>query len=191
MTDPLHRLDRRRTALVVIDLQERLLPAVVYAARVTRATRLLLRAATVLDLPVVSTTQYEKGLGPTVGEIAELLPARTARLDKTAFSCFDDARFEGLLAAAAPGAATLLVAGVESHICVAGTVFGALRNRLAVEVVTDAVSSRGVGDSEVGLRRMERGGALLTCSEMAVYELLGGSGTAEFKEMLPYFKGEP
>ncbi len=187
-TDPLHRLDRSDVALLVIDPQEKLLPAVVEPDRVVGAVRLLLRAARVLGLPVVATTQYERGLGPLVKPIAELLPEGTQRLEKTAFSCFDADGFADLLAAAAPGRRTLVVAGIESHICVAGTVLGALRRGLAVEVVTDAVSSRAVADHAVGVGRMEAAGALATTAEMAVYELLGGSGTAAFKELLPAFK---
>ena len=189
MTDPLHRLDPATTALVVVDLQEKLLPAVSAPERVTRATVLLLRAAAVLGLPVIATTQYRLGLGGIVKEVLDLLPAGADALDKTAFSCFDDPRFERDLAARAPGARTLLVAGIEAHICVAGTVLGALRRGFAVEVATDAVSSRVSSDTEVGLRRMERAGALLTTAEMSVYELLGGSATPAFKALLPYLKG--
>ena len=188
VTDPLAHLARATTALVLVDLQEKLLPAVVDSERVTRATRLLLRAAHVLKLPVIATTQYRKGLGEVVAPVEELIPMDAARLDKTAFSCFDDARFDDVLRRAAPGAATLLVAGIETHICVAGTVLGALRRGYGVEIVTDAVSSRATSDHEVGLKRMERAGTLPTTAEMAIYELLGGSSSAEFKALLPYFK---
>jgi len=184
------RLERKTTALVVIDLQEKLLPAVLESERVVKATRLLLRAASVLRLPVLLTTQYKKGLGATVGGIEELVPPEAPRIDKASFSCFDDERFASLLAASAPKAETLLVAGIEAHICVAGTVFGALRRGLAVQVAADAVSSRKAIDLATGQRRMEEAGALVTTAEMAVYELLGRSDSAEFKAMLPYFKGE-
>jgi nicotinamidase-related amidase len=188
MTDPLLRLDAATTAVVLIDVQEKLLPLVIDPDATVAATRLVLRAADVLALPVVLTTQYQAALGATVARVAELVPARAARLDKTAFSCFDDERFAALLAAAAPGAKTLLVAGIEAHICVLGTVLGALRNGFSVAVLCDAVSGRGSRDRDLAFRRMERAGALLTTSETAVYEMLRGSGGAAFKAMLPWFK---
>lgn len=187
MSDALHRLERGSTLLLIVDMQERLLPAVEGAPGVTRATRLLLRAAELLEIPVIATTQYAKGLGPIVAPIRELLPAATSGLDKTAFSCFDDPGFAPLLSALGE-APTLLVTGIETHICVAGTVLGARRLGLSVQVVVDACAARSCGSHELGLKRMEQAGALLTSAEMAVYELVGSSATQEFRALLPYFK---
>ena len=127
---PFENLDPHRgvpVSLTVEDLQDKLVPAVVAPERVIRATRLLARAAQVLWIPVVATTQYEKGLGPIVTAVAELLPKDVVRLDKTAFSCFDDPRFDRLVREAAPRARTLIVAGIEAHICVGVRPLSAIR----------------------------------------------------------------
>jgi nicotinamidase-related amidase len=179
------RLDPRRTALVVVDLQEKLLPAVVDRERVVRNSLLLLRLARTLGLPVVLTTQYAKGLGPTIPEV--LHEAGVPPLDKVSFGCFGDDAFVERLRGLERG--QLVVAGIESHICVAQTVLGALGAGYEVHVASDAVSSRTADNRQVGLARMERAGALLSSAEMAVYELLGRSDSASFKAMLPLLKG--
>ena len=179
-------LHRDRAVLVVVDLQERLLPAIAEKERVLGAGLLLLRAARELELPVVLTTQYEKGLGPTVREVLAEAPAVTP-VDKVAFGCFGSEDFLARLSAF-PGRDQLLVAGIESHICVAQTVLGALAKGYHVHVAADAVGARTPDNREVGLRRMERAGAVLSSAEMAVYELLARSDGAAFKRLLPYLK---
>jgi nicotinamidase-related amidase len=175
-----------RTALVVVDLQEKLLPAIAERERVLRNSVLLLRLAETLSLPVVLTTQYQRGLGPTVPEIREAARA-TEPLDKVSFGCFGSAEFQARLASL-HGRDQLLVAGIESHICVAQTVVGALEKGYTVHVAGDAVGSRTEDNRAVGLRRMEKAGALLSSTEMAIYELLGRSDAAAFKKMLPLLK---
>lgn len=179
-------LDPRRTALVVVDLQEKLLPAIEAHERVLANSLLLLRLARILELPVVLTTQYQRGLGPTVPEVRAL--AEVEPLDKTSFGCFGDDAIRARLAALA-GRDQLLVAGVESHICVAQTVLGALAAGYRVHVASDAVGSRLDSNRQVGLARMERAGALVSSAEMATYELLARSDGPAFKAMLPYLKG--
>ena len=97
---------------------------------------------------------------------------------------------EGVLDGLVGASGTLLVTGIEAHICVAGTVLGALRAGYDVAVAVDAVSARSSRDADVGLGRLQQAGALLVSAEMAVYELLHASGTSEFKAMLPYLKGK-
>jgi nicotinamidase-related amidase len=179
------QLDRRSAALVVIDLQEKLLPAVVERERVVRNSLLLLRLARTMEMPVVLTTQYAKGLGPTVPEV--LHEAGVPALDKVSFGCFGDEAFVARLRSLERR--QLVVAGVESHICVVQTVLGALADGYDVHVASDAVSSRTTDNRHVGLARMERAGALLSSAEMVVYELLGRSDSAAFKAMLPFLKG--
>jgi nicotinamidase-related amidase len=181
------RLERERTALVVVDLQQKLLPAIAESERVLRNSLLLLRLARVLDLPVVLTTQYRKGLGATVPEVAAAA-AGVEPLDKVSFGCFGSEEFLARLRAL-DGRDQLLVAGIESHICVAQTVLGALEHGYRVHVAGDAVGSRSESNRQVGLSRMERAGALLSSAEMAVYELLARSDGHAFKQMLPYLKG--
>jgi nicotinamidase-related amidase len=181
-------LDAKRVAVLVIDLQERLLPAIDGHQRVLSNSLLLLRLARELALPVVVTTQYRKGLGETVPAVREL--AGVDALDKTSFGCFGDEAFCTRLDAL--GRDQLLVAGIESHICVMQTVLGALASGRRVHVVSDAVGSRTEANRQVGLARMERAGALVSSAEMALYELLGRSDGAAFKAMLPHLKaGSP
>src|SRR5271169_332000 len=179
------RLDPAQTLLLMIDLQEKLLPAVVERDRVLKNALLLLRLARTLEVPVVLTTQYERGLGKTVPEV--LAESGEPPMDKTSFGCFGDETFQKRLRNL--GRRQLVVAGIESHICVAQTVLSALDEGYLVHVASDAVSSRTAENKSVGLARMERAGALLSSAEMAVYELLGRSDTAAFKAMLPHLKG--
>jgi nicotinamidase-related amidase len=178
-------LDPQRTVLVLVDLQEKLLPAIDDAPRLLANVRLLLHLSRVLELPVIATTQYRRGLGDTVAEVQELLPGPA--LDKTSFGCFGDAGFRAQLREL--GRDTLLVAGVESHICVAQTVLGAIADGRLVHVAADAVGSRTAANRAIGLARMEHAGAVVSSAEMAVYELVGKSDGPAFRALLPHLKG--
>jgi nicotinamidase-related amidase len=180
-------LDAKAAALLVLDLQAKLVPAIFESERVIRNARLLLRLAEILKLPTILTAQNAAGLGPTVPEIHSLAP-NVEPIDKTSFGCFGESQFARALKHSAPQANTLLVAGIESHICVTQTVLGALDAGYLVHLAEDAVSSRTAENWRVGLKRMERAGAVMSSTEMMVYELLGRSGTPEFKAMLHFLK---
>jgi nicotinamidase-related amidase len=180
-------LDRSRVALILIDLQYRLLDTMHEPRRVLANCSLLIRLARALNLPLILTTQYASGLGGIHPEILNLIDAARP-FDKLSFSCFGDPNFSRHLSSAAPHANMLLLAGVESHICVAQTALGALSAGYLVHAAADAVSSRTVGNWQLGLERMERAGTVIMSTEMAVYELLGRAGTQEFKAMLSYLK---
>src|SRR5215472_3651938 len=180
-------LDPARTALVVVDIQEKLLPPIHEAERLLRNSRLLLRLAGLLNLPVLATTQYARGLGGTVPEIAELLPRSTAVLDKLEFSCFGSDEFCAA-SAMLPDREQLLVCGMETHICVLQTTLAALERGYIVHVAADAVGSRSELNWKIGLDRMRDAGAVISSTEMALYELMQGSGTAAFKQILPWLK---
>jgi nicotinamidase-related amidase len=178
-------LQPARTALLAIDLQERLLPAIQDHARVVHNSVALLRLARILELPVILTTQYQRGLGPTVAAVLAEVP-EPQPLDKTSFGCFGDEAFRARLQAL--GRKQLVVCGVETHICVAQTVLGAVEAGYEIHVAADATGARSEANRDVGLRRMERAGAVLSSTEMAIYELLGRSDSADFKRMLPFIK---
>jgi len=172
--------------LAVVDIQERLLPPIFEKERMLRNSQLLVRLANILCVPVVVTTQYAKGLGQTVPEILSLLP-EVKPVDKTEFGCFGNGEFcsaVGMLA----GRNTLLICGMETHICVMQTALGALNQGLNVHVAADAVSSRTELNWKLGLERMRAAGAVLSSAEMMIYELLGKSGSDQFKQMLQYLK---
>lgn len=173
-------------ALVVIDIQEKLLPPIFEKERLVRNSQLLIRLANILSLPVIATTQYSKGLGQTVPEIASLLPD-VQPLDKLEFGCFGNGDFCSRISRLS-GRGTLLLCGMEAHICVLQTALGALNQGHIVHVAADAVSSRTKLNWKLGLQRMRDAGAVISSTEMMIYELLGRSGSPEFKEMLKYLK---
>ena len=193
-------LDPAECALIVIDIQEKLLPPIFERERVVKNSQLLIRAAGILNILTIATTQYAKGLGETVPEVKSLLPNEP--IDKQMFSCFGSDAFCSALKGVphfSPGLGevglrvlgrknTLLLCGMESHICVAQTALAALREGHLVHVASDAVSSRTEWNWKIGLDRMRAAGAVISSTEMIIYELLRSSGTDEFKKMLQYLK---
>ena len=179
-------LQPESTALVVIDLQERLLPAIAGAQAVLANTEKLLRLAKVMNLQTILTTQYRKGLGETVPAIAEL--AAVDPIDKVSFGCLGDEGFCAALRQEITPGGTILLAGVEAHVCVMQTALGALQEGYQVHVAADATGSRSEANAVLGIERMRSAGAVISSTEMAVYELLGNSRRPEFKQMLPYLK---
>ena len=173
-------------ALAVIDIQEKLLPSIWEKERVVRNSQVLVRMAAAMDIPVVVTAQYTKGLGPIVPEIAFLLP-ETTPIEKLEFGCFGSDAFCSTIGKLA-GRNTLLVCGIEAHICVMQTALGALNQSMNVHVATDAVSSRTELNWQLGLGRMRDAGAVISSTEMMLYELMRKSGTPVFKEMLRWVK---
>ena len=176
-----------KCALLVIDIQQKLLPPIHEKDRLVRNSQLLIRIANILKLPVLATTQYKRGLGETVPEIASLLPEQTVH-DKQEFSCFANQEFCSALQVVPQQRKTLLLCGMETHICVLQTALGALAQDYVVHVAADAVGSRSELNWNIGLDRMRAAGAVISSTETIMYELLRGSGGAAFKELLPYLK---
>ncbi len=181
-------LDAEQCALVVVDVQEKLLPPIFQKDQLVRNSQLLIRAARILKIPALVSTQYTKGLGRTVPEIASLLP-ETEPIDKQLFSCFGSDVFCTLLKRLPGNRNTLLLCGMETHICVMQTALAALGEGYLVHVASDAVSSRAEWNWEVGLDRMRASGAVISSTEMMIYELVRSSGSPAFKELLPHLKG--
>ncbi len=167
-------LDRARAALVVIDVQEAFAKAVERFDEVVAQAAVLAQGARTLGLPVLVTEQYPRGLGDTVAPVRDAL-GETPRLPKTVFSA---ARAEGFDLA---GRDQALVCGIETHVCVNQTVHDLLAGGVQVHVAVDAVGSRTAANRELGLRKMEESGAILTSVETALFELLGAAGSDEFK----------
>jgi len=181
-------LEAEQCALVVIDIQEKLLPPIFQKDQLVKNTQLLIRAAGILKIPAMVSTQYAKGLGGTVAELASLLTG-TEAMDKTLFSCFGSEAFCSALKRLPGQRNTLLLCGMESHICVMQTALGALREGYLVHVASDAVSSRTEWNWKIGLDRMRAAGAVISSTEMMIYELMRSSSSAAFKELLPHLKG--
>jgi len=171
------RLAIADTGLLVIDVQEKLLPKIHEPERLVRNIAFLLDSCKLLNVPVWVTEQYPKGLGPTVPELARRLPAE--RPEKVAFSsCVSVA--DSIQRAGRP---KVLIVGMETHVCVMQTVLDLLALGFRVFVAIDAVGSRYPIDHETALRRMELAGAVPVTCEMAVFELTGVAGTPVFKEI--------
>ena len=175
-------------ALVVVDIQEKLLPPIFNKDELVKNSQLLIRAANILQLPVVVTTQYADGLGPTVPEITSLL-GHTRPIDKLQFGCFGSNEFRSALKSLPGSRNTMLLCGMEAHICVMQTALGALNDGYLVHVATDAIGSRVRWNWDIGIDRMRAAGAVISTTEMMIYELLRSSGTSQFKQMLPFLKG--
>jgi len=180
-------LDPEQCTLIVVDIQEKLLPPIFEKERLVRNSQLLIRLAGILKMPTLVSTQYAKGLGSTVPDIASLLP-EAQPVDKQMFSCFGSDVFCSLLKRVPGNRNTVLLCGMETHICIMQTALGALRDGYLVHVASDAVSSRTELNWKIGLERMRAAGAVISSTEMMMYELLRSSGSPAFKELLPYLK---
>jgi nicotinamidase-related amidase len=171
-------MSRGDTALLVIDVQEKLLPAIVDGPRVVWNVRRLIDGAKILGLPVIATEQYPQGLGATVGELAQRLGPVASKLTFSCGGCpelFEDLQSRGIH--------KILVCGTESHVCVQQTVMDLLADGWRVYLAVDAVGSRFEIDRDVALRRMDSAGATLTTTEAALFEWCEVAGTAEFKQV--------
>jgi nicotinamidase-related amidase len=181
-------LEADRCTLIVVDIQQKLLPPIFQKEQLVRNAKLLIRASGILKIPAIISTQYAKGLGGTVPEIASLLPQSEA-IDKNLFSCFGSDVFCTLLKRIPGNRNTLLLCGMESHICVMQTALAALREGYLVHIASDAVSSRTEWNWKIGLDRMRAAGAVISSTEMMIYELMRSSSSPAFKELLPHLKG--
>jgi nicotinamidase-related amidase len=181
-------LEPEHCALIVVDVQEKLLPPIWEKDRLIKNVQLLIRLAGILKMPAIVTTQYARGLGNTVPDVASMLP-ETPSIDKLMFSCFGSDAFCSLLKRLPGQRTTVLLCGMETHICVMQTALGALREGYLVHVASDAVSSREEFNWRMWLDRMRAAGAILSSTEMMIYELLRSSGAPAFRELLPYLKG--
>jgi nicotinamidase-related amidase len=175
-------------ALIVVDIQEKLLPPIFNKDELVKNSQLLVRVANVLAMPVVVTTQYAQGLGPVVTDIASLV-SNFRSIDKLEFGCFGSNEFRSALKSLPGNRNTVLLCGMESHICVMQTALGALNDGYLVHVASDAIGSRARWNWDIGIDRMRAAGAVISTTEMMIYELLRSSGTPQFKQMLPYLKG--
>jgi nicotinamidase-related amidase len=166
------------TALLVIDVQEKLAPHIQSALTMVRNIGFLIDGAYLLGLPVLATEQYPKGLGPTVPALRERLPERP---DKVGFSCCAvPSVVEAMRRGARP---KVVLAGIETHVCVLHTALDLLAQDFRVYIAADAVGSRFAVDQEYALRRMEQAGAILTTSETCVFEWVGGADHPKFKDV--------
>ncbi len=168
----------KETLLLIIDVQGKLAQAVFQAESVEKSISKLIRACKVLDVPVLVTEQYPKGLGHTVEPLRELL-AESVPVEKLSFSCCGTPDFMQRLRSFNRN--DILVAGMETHVCVYQTAVELIEFGYNVHLVTDAVSSRTEENKNLGIRCIAKAGAALTSTEMAVFELLRVAEGEQFK----------
>ena len=177
----MRRLHRADAILVVIDVQEKLIPVIHRNEELQRNIDHLVRGCHILRVPSILTEQYVKGLGPTTTTVREAFEQTVgyAPIEKMCFSSMGCEAFIARLRERERQ--QVLVAGIETHVCVWQTVIDLLDADFAVTVIADAVSSRTEENRQIALRRMEREGARLSSTEMALFEMCVMSGTDEFR----------
>ncbi len=168
------------TALVIIDIQGKLLNVMFEKEALLENAQKLVKGIQLLGVPIVMTEQNPKGLGPTQPEITQIIP-EVAPIAKYSFSCCQDKVFQQAIEKV--GRKQVLLCGIESHICVYQTAMELLKSGYEVQVVADVVSSRTARNRDIALTRMQSEGAKLTSTEMALFELLQTAENLKFKDI--------
>lgn len=182
---PVPRLDDEHTALLVVDMQEKLLPVIAEHERITAQVGKLLDGANALELPVLATEQYPRGLGPTVPELADRMTGVRCKPEKMKFSsCIEPIREE----LARLGARSVVVAGIEAHVCVLQTCLDLIDAGYLAAVAVDAIGSRHNRDRDTAIHRMTQAGVVPTTVESFLLEIVREAGGARFKAVLPLIK---
>jgi nicotinamidase-related amidase len=172
------RILKDKAVLVIIDFQERIFPAIHEHEMLSKNVPVLIEGIKVIGIPLIVTEQYVKGLGPTIPEISEKI-TDTSRIEKASFSCCDEPRF--MMELASSGKEFVIIAGIESHVCVLQTVIDLQQCGYHPVVVEDCISSRKPNDKRMALERMRKEGVIITTYEAILFELLRYSGGETFK----------
>lgn len=178
-------IDRNHAALLVVDVQEKLFPAMREQERLLQNSLCLVQGVAILGLPIFVTEQYRRGLGATLPQLADVIPD-FAPMEKLSFSaCGDTVLLEALRTRQITD---VLICGIEAHVCVTQSCLGLLDHGFNAYVVADAVSSRTAENRQSGIERMRHAGAGILSTEMALFELMERAGTPEFKRILQLIK---
>ena len=178
-------LDKENTVLLIIDIQDKLAAVMKYKDQMVKNCLHLIELAKMQNIPVVVTEQYPKGLGRTVAEIRAAVPSYRP-FEKVAFNCCGEPAF--LTEIKKQGKKKIIVTGMETHVCVLQTCIGLLREGLDVHLVQDAVCSRTRENWKTGIEFMRDAGAVVTCTEAVLFQLLKAAGTEEFKKIVQRIK---
>lgn len=170
-------IDKNTTAFIQIDIQEKFKPAIYKMDEVISNAKILVESSQALNVPIVVTEQYPKGLGKTVEEI--ILPENTPIIEKLHFSCFGNQEFNKKIKELK--LKSIIIFGVEAHVCLLKTALDALKQNLEVYLVADAVSSRTPENKALAIERMRQSGAFIVSTEMILFQMLDYSGTDDFK----------
>jgi nicotinamidase-related amidase len=175
---PEMRIKRENSAALLIDIQDRLFPHIHQKDELLRKSSILIEGLQVLGIPLVITEQYPKGLGKTVAALSDLVNQDPV-IEKIAFSCCDEPAV--LQTAALQKSKTIIICGIEAHVCVLQTVVDLLESGYIPVVVEDCISSRNPQDKFTAVERMRSEGAVITSCESILFELARVAGTDEFK----------
>ena len=172
-------LDLEHAALVIIDMQEAFRSKISDFAETAARIALVAHAAQLLNLPIIVTEQYPRGLGQTANEIRAVLPAGLEAIEKTAFSSCGAQTFINELERTR--ASQVIVCGIEAHICVNQTTHDLLARGLSVHLLTDCITARSANNRQIALAKMQMSGAVPSSTEMALFELLRDAKHEQFK----------
>ncbi len=177
-------ISREGAVLAIIDVQDKLIQRVVNKEVIIKNITKLVKFAKIIGMPIILTEQYPKGLGRTVDPIRKLIPS-VRPIEKLSFNCFLSEEFRRKLEEI--DTTTLILVGIEAHICVIQTALCGL-DKFKIYVISDAISSRRKEDLTTAIERMRREGVTLASTEMLIYEMLKEAGTDEFKKALEIIK---
>ncbi len=176
------QIDRNNSCLVIVDVQTKLIPKIFNKDSLVNHINQLIHIFKVLDLPIILTEQYPKGLGPTVSEIKESLKGTSMkRIEKTSFSCFGSDLFLETLKKNKKN--QVILTGIETHICVLQTSLDLIQGDYDVFLVDEATGSRNIDHRSIGIDRMKNSGVIFTNFEMLLFEMLKDSKNPNFKEL--------
>ena len=171
-------LNKNNAVLVIVDIQDRLAVVMKHKKKIVNNCLHLIEAAKLLNIPIVITEQYSEGLGHTINEIKEVLPSYEP-LAKITFDCCKGDGF--LKKITSLKRKQIIITGMETHVCVLQTCLSLLKKRYSIHLVSDAVCSRKKDDYLTGRELMRDSGAVITCTETVLFQLLEKAGTPEFK----------
>jgi nicotinamidase-related amidase len=183
----LGELQKSKCALILVDLQEKLFRVMSGQEELLRNSLKLISGIRALKIPIIVTEQYPNGIGKTIEPVINALGSDYNPISKLEFSCFGNEDFVKELKGL-KGVDNLIIMGIEAHVCIFQTVMDALKKGYGVHLITDAVSSRSVNNKKIGIDRCASMGAFLSCTEMALFQLLKKAGTVEFKSISKILK---
>jgi nicotinamidase-related amidase len=176
---------KEKSVLIIIDVQEKLFIHMVEKEKLAENLAKLIQFAQIMKIPIILTEQYPKGLGQTIPQVKQFIP-NIQLIEKVEFSCFGSQGFREALKKIQ--AKTLILAGIEAHICITQTAIEGIEDGFKIYVVEDATSSRSLKDKDIAIHRIRQNGGTVVSTEMFIYELLRKAGTVEFKETLKFVK---
>jgi len=175
--DKLGIVNKKKTVFALVDIQDKFIPVIKDIDRVISNSNILVKASEILNIPLIVTEQYPKGLGHTSEKIN--LPDKKYLIEKVSFSCFGSDEFIKKIKELKVDSIVLF--GIEAHVCILKTALDALKNNLDVYVVADAISSRTDENKSLAIERMRQSGVFIVSTEMIIFQLLDKAGTEEFK----------